>query len=699
MVLQIMQKFKLLVLILLIFLTVSLQAQEQEPTPFSPILIQGNPNVGQLQPFVMSDVAIRSGITSWQLAGWTGQGVRVGVLDRGFGGLSSFEENFDTNVQVYIGHMRENYNANPVFHGVQVLETIHAIAPEAELFVCEYSNVDSFTLCIDWLIASNINIINHSAGVPALPLNGTSRWARQVERATNQGILWVNAAGNFASGYYRGTLTDSNINQLHEFRGNSGVVEALGVEAIGDNVNGVAMLSWRDYNGISANAIDIDLQILDASTGEPIAVSQQIQNGSSASEALEYIQFDMSNDFAIQIIDVNGNAAGVQFALFVEFATLPGGEIQRSIITPADSSSSLTVGALQGVNVADYSSRGPIETGAIKPDLTAPGEVQLADGSLFVGTSAAAPIVAGSAALIWQSRPEFTQREVRTFILNALQDDDETFGADVNYGNGRLYLPLPDSSPEEVALVDTPISTTTDSPTNIPLPQATITTAPTNTPLPEATNTTVPVSSDGTVTVNVSSANLRTGPGTEYNTSGSASSGTVLDIIARTSDSEWYLIEKPDGNPAWIWSGIVDVNGSNARIEIVATIPATPNVDTSNSSTNSGNCPFTAGASWFQEGPNNESGVHIWGNYSGTADSFNSQLYAGAIYIKGGFVPYQANSPSTPTTINYWTIDDVVAGLSDDITYSVRFFIGNWIVSEQRYDIICDTYYPLGVRP
>ena len=105
----------------------------------------------------------------------------------------------------------------------------------------------------------------------------------------------------------------------------------------------------------------------------------------------------------------------------------------------------------------------------------------------------------------------------------------------------------------------------------------TATLRPTNTPIPRPTSTEIiSDSGNGTVTVNVESANLRSGPGTNYSRDGSASSGTVLDIIARTSDSDWYLIEKLNGDPAWIWSGIVDITASNANIEVAATIPATP---------------------------------------------------------------------------------------------------------------------------
>ncbi|GAB5492816.1 MAG: hypothetical protein Phog2KO_30310 [Phototrophicaceae bacterium] len=549
-----------------------------QATAFAPILLQGDENLGQVQAFLMEQVSVRTNHIVWQQAGWSGQGVKVGVLDRGFGQLNMFEELANTIVSIPPAESRSDYQDNSIIHGTQVLETIWSVAPEVEFFACEYNSYDKYVQCIDWMIASEVNIINHSAGVPALPLDGSSQWSRQVDRVARENILWVNSAGNFADGYYPGVLTDSNANTLHEFRGNSEVVEALGVNPIRNGGSGVIMLSWTGKNGQVANTFDIDLQIVDARTGNIISGSYDTQNGLPVEQALEYLVFDMSRPFAVQIIDRSGTSAGVDFALFVEFSNLPNGESQQSIIAPGDSSNSLTIGAMQGQGLAPYSSRGPLATDAMKPDLVAPGEVLLSNGTNFVGTSAAAPVVAGSAALIWQAFPDFDANDVRIFIINATQDDNELPGNDVRFGNGRLYMPLPVSTPEFVVVTEQasptsePLSTNTPT-TEIPTAEPSPTIQITDTPIPPQS---AQITTDGTLTVTVETANLRSGPGTNYNIAGSAVSGTVLDIIARTGDSDWYLIEKPDGNPAWIWSGIVDVSGSNSQIEVAATIPATP---------------------------------------------------------------------------------------------------------------------------
>ncbi len=386
--------------------------------------------------FALREVQARTGIDSWRAQGWTGDGRRVGVLDRGFGGLLRFEARYDVVIHTAYDTDKSVYDANEVIHGMQVVETLHSIAPNAEIHVCEYDSLDTFILCIDWMIRSDVHIINHSGGVPALPLDGTSRWAQEVDRVADTGVLWVNAAGNFGNGVYYDNLTDRSANRLHEFRGFTGEVEALELETLPNGGTGVVMLSWEDSDRWP-NTIDLDLQIIDINTGVIIAGSYQPQTGQPGQQALELVRVDISRPSAVQIIDTNGDAAGIQFALFVEFGRLPGGSSLGSIITPADAAGSLTVTALQGSDVAPYASRGPLSTGMIKPDIAAPGEIML-EGGLFIGTNAAAPVVASAAALVWEANPDFSAQDIRRFLLDNTQD-----GVNVSIGQGRLLMPFP----------------------------------------------------------------------------------------------------------------------------------------------------------------------------------------------------------------------------------------------------------------
>ncbi|MBN1454073.1 MAG: S8 family serine peptidase [Anaerolineales bacterium] len=441
------------------------------PTPSGLSIIQGGGNLGKIQPYSVSEIVNRTGIRAWQQAGWTGTGQKVGVLDRGFGGLYGFEQAYSTMVTTELSQAKDVYNASQITHGTHVLEIIYLIAPAAQFYACQYNDYDQFVTCVNWMIANDVNIINHSAGVPALPLDGTNEWAREVERAERADVLWINAAGNFARGYLNDFFNDNPpYNTFHEFRG-SGGLENLCISAI-DQSNAIISLSWANLNDIPANAIDLDLEIADLA-GNVIYASQQQQLGNPGDRALEYVTVSMNQELCVRVRDVSANAQGVPFVLFVEFAMLPASMEGGSVIAPGDSVYALTVGALQSNRIAPYSSRG-VQTGAlIKPDITAPGEIILPDGSLFVGTSASAPLVSGFAALVWEANPDWTRQQIWEAIRSTMtQDDSEYPGPDFVYGMGQLVARPPQTTPTSV-------------PTQTPLPTATIPTAtPTQTPTP-----------------------------------------------------------------------------------------------------------------------------------------------------------------------------------------------------------------------
>jgi len=144
--------------------------------------------------------------------------------------------------------------------------------------------------------------------------------------------------------------------------------------------------------------------------------------------------------------------------VFVTAAAGNSGPKKGTITTPGISPSIVTVGAVDDKRtvdisddvVAEFSSRGPAYGNILKPDVVAPGvnvvslntDRDYTGGpklyslekayTTMSGTSVAAPVVAGIAALIFEAHPEYTPDEVKALIMKYARSIDKNI-----YAQGR----------------------------------------------------------------------------------------------------------------------------------------------------------------------------------------------------------------------------------------------------------------------
>lgn len=146
--------------------------------------------------------------------------------------------------------------------------------------------------------------------------------------------------------------------------------------------------------------------------------------------SLGYTTFDY-NKLSYSREDLDGNttystrAADIAASKGILVVNSAGNEGVSSwfyIGAPADGDSVLTAGAVdQQAEYAGFSSKGPAFDGDIKPNVAAVGAQtvflnsndQVAMGN---GTSFSSPIIAGSAACLWQAFPELTNMELKALI-------------------------------------------------------------------------------------------------------------------------------------------------------------------------------------------------------------------------------------------------------------------------------------------
>ena len=409
---------------------------------------------------------------TWHAGGIDGSGVVLANIDGGYTGFAARQASGDwpTGGAVTLIDTNGGGFGNGSTHGTATVEINYDMAPGATYRIYETTTVNDWYNALTNATANGVDVVSVSLGAPldgvgdgsdcppgfASPC-GTIAEAATAARAA--GVLVVNSAGNERESHWGGLYNDSAGNPGTHDWGAGNVLQSNVCLPTGYPIQ--ATLHWDDWTNVNH---DYDLLLVRLSAGgvwQQVASSTNTQNGGAGQTPQEFVTFTASGTsqgcgaglsnygFVVQRINAASNRNLQVFTGIPLFNPV----FARSLGFPADSASVMTVAAIdQGTYAQEsYSSEGPVlgpggslaATSIAKPNIAAYANVdtEAYGAGVFNGTSAAAPHVAGAAALVLEEFPSYSGHPdlVQDFLENCAPNLGAP-GYDTQFGAGRLEL-------------------------------------------------------------------------------------------------------------------------------------------------------------------------------------------------------------------------------------------------------------------
>lgn len=357
--------------------------------------------------------------------------------------------------------------------GTAMLEIVHDLAPGANLAFC--SAVDSLFDSILWSATK----ANNNKGCDVIvddffdltePRFQVSDESQLINEATRQlGITYVSSAGNLARDNYRQFFRDAGRGAqtanagFHDFGVAAGQASSIGFPVIvAPGGRSAVFLQWSEAFGKAKNdfvmsavlqggtpltatssplKLDLATDLVQDGTGVPIEAVVVTNTSDAVQQFFVLVKRKSGND-VVELSLVNNGNLGSVFA--TNFRTT-----EKSIYGHSGAEKTISAAAVDAANpglrtIEAFSSRGPVITYfdnagnsrfsvLPKPDVTGVDGVSVTGAGgfpkTFFGTSAAAPHIAGIAALI-------LSRDAGADVRNVLRFTSDPRGAFDVWGSG-----------------------------------------------------------------------------------------------------------------------------------------------------------------------------------------------------------------------------------------------------------------------
>lgn len=400
-------------------------------------------------PQVVSEGVTTINADALHADGITGENVTIGVIDFGFDPTNS---EIKRNLVEYRSFTQNSgiQGAGETAHGTAVAEIISDTAPDADLYVANFDTSVEYVDAAEWLHAQDVDVIVTSIGFVGVPYDGTSFISQSADRIVDDGVVWVNSAGNYAKLHWQGSMKDTDQDRWLEFNDED---ETNYLQNPSEGTIKIS-LTWDDWNQSNQ---DYDLYLYrDPAIGEDQLVAKSAVSQTGSQTPTEFIETDIDPGFldeyyvAVRNYDTSENH---KFNLYVTEGaeTLQYTVSQGSLSAPATGDQVLSIGAFdhETGDQEPFSSAGPTEDGDQGIDVLGPDGVTTSgytrdctlfffcEGSTFYGTSAAAPHAAGVTGLMLTKNQQLQPSKVEQ-LLESTASDVPTGGFSYTSGHGEI---------------------------------------------------------------------------------------------------------------------------------------------------------------------------------------------------------------------------------------------------------------------
>lgn len=343
--------------------------------------------------------------------GVTGEGVKVGVIGSRFDAnhRAIDDQVSDSRQFASDGRLLSDGGA----HDTGVAEIVGRTAPNSSLYLAgvgSQATPETYAAAIEWLLANDVDVIVDSASYFPPDATGMDEMNAVAANASDE-VVFITSAGNYAKRHWTGTVdANTSADEWVQF-GSDTAYNFLGDGALRGQIS--LRLYW------SGDA-DFDLYVYRNTPGpdDPV-VAKSVDDQSGDGKHAEAIDTTLPEGHYYVAIRVNGVATSTELDLFAANHDLSVTDSNESMVAPATAENVIAVGAIhESGEQRSYSSMSHLL------DISAPDGTHTAAAGDLHGSSASAPVVAGTVALMVSQNGELTPEQTERILKGTATESD-----------------------------------------------------------------------------------------------------------------------------------------------------------------------------------------------------------------------------------------------------------------------------------